>query len=52
MYKIVFSELLIIIYIFLVLQNDAMNISLQLASHEQKKADERVLRLVEEHKVY
>ncbi|CAN7041290.1 unnamed protein product [Brassica oleracea var. botrytis] len=32
------------------IKNDAMNISLQLASHEQKKADESVLRLVEEHK--
>ena len=40
------------ISILLVWQNDAMNISLQLTSHEQKKADESVLRLVEEHKVY
>lgn len=29
-----------------------MNISLQMASREQKKADESVLRLVEEHKVF
>ena len=40
------------ISILLVWQNDAMNISLKLASHEQEKADQNVLRLVEEHKVH
>jgi len=39
-------------FFFLLWQSDAMNKSLQLASREQKKADESVLRLVEEHQVY
>lgn len=38
-------------FLLLPLQNEERNSSLQLASMEQKKADENVLRLVEEQKV-